>query len=146
MNSSAISEVRVSAEEDALSLASTLLQRLGGGDADALAQLFAESIDWYVPGDPTLPWTGRRSRGADVPEYFRTLWSHLEHNASVVHVDRILVDGADAVILLNWSNIARDTGRRFDTPAALHLTVIDTKIVRLHLYEDTLAVSNAWAS
>jgi uncharacterized protein len=146
MHSSAISEFGVGIEDDALSLASTLLQRLGGGDADELARLFAESIDWYVPGDPTLPWTGRRSRGADVPEYFHTLWSHLEHNASVVHVDRILVDGADAIILLNWSHVARGTGRRFGAQAALHLTVIDGEIVRLHLYEDTLAVSNAWAS
>ena len=37
------------------------------------------------------------------------------------------------------------TGRRFDTDVAIRLTVSDDdEVVRLHLYEDTWAVSRAF--
>jgi hypothetical protein len=49
--------------------------RLGRFDADAVAKLFAETIDWDVPGATTVPWTGRRSKRHEVADYFMTLWS-----------------------------------------------------------------------
>ncbi|WP_405878608.1 MULTISPECIES: hypothetical protein [unclassified Streptomyces] len=36
---------------------------LGEGDADRVADVFAEEIDWFVPGDQSmLPRAGRRTR------------------------------------------------------------------------------------
>ncbi|MBK4346529.1 hypothetical protein [Lacisediminihabitans changchengi] len=49
------------------------LQRVGEQDADGIGNLFAEEIDWFVPGNPRLPWTGTRSKRAEVPTYFRTM-------------------------------------------------------------------------
>ncbi|MCW2992913.1 MAG: short-chain dehydrogenase/reductase [Conexibacter sp.] len=131
---------------DARSLASALVERLGAGDAEGIARLFSATVDWLVPGDEKLPWTGRRARRDEIVEYFQTLWSHLEPGASIVSVEQLVIDGAEAIILANFSHVARDTGRRFDTPAALRLTTAGGEIVRLHLYEDTLAVSRAWAA
>jgi hypothetical protein len=34
----------------------------------------AEEIDWFVPGDENLPWTGYRSHRHEVPEYFKLMW------------------------------------------------------------------------
>ena len=41
-------------------------ERLTARDPDGMAELFAERIDWYVPGDSALPWIGHRSNRAEV--------------------------------------------------------------------------------
>lgn len=124
--------------------AEQFLQKLALADAEGLGELFAESIDWRVPGDEQLPWIGTRSRKQEVPEYFRTLWTGLEAGKSIVEFDRMLVDGEDAVLLAHFSHMAAPTQKRFDTDVAIRLTVTDGKIVRLHLYEDTFAVARAY--
>lgn len=125
-------------------VAEQFVQRLGVGDAEGLGALFTESIDWRVPGNEKLPWTGTRSQRSDVPEYFRTLWTGLEAGKSIVDFDTILVDGNDAVLLAHFSHVAAPTGKPFDTDVAMRLTVNGDKITRLHLYEDTLAVAKAF--
>ncbi len=79
-----------------------------------------------------------------MPAYFRTLWGELEPGESTVDLDGVLVDGEDAVLLAHFSHVAAPTGKRFDTDAVMRLTVSDDTIVRLHLYEDTWAVSRAF--
>jgi uncharacterized protein len=125
-------------------LITTFLERLGAQDADGIQALFADDIDWLVPGSNELPWTGTRSRGSDVAEYFRTLWAGLEPGTSIVAPGKVLISGDDAVVFAHFTHTAAPTGRVFETPVALHLGVAHGKIVSLHLYEDTLAVSKAF--
>ena len=44
--------------EVARRLVNLFLERLAAQDADGIQSLFAERIDWFVPGDGRLPWTG----------------------------------------------------------------------------------------
>lgn len=120
------------------------LERLAAHDADGIASLFAEHIDWRVSGDPRLAWVGPRTRRDEVAPYFRSLWEALIPEQSRVEPSGIIASGDEHVILAHFSHVAKATGRRFDTDVALHLTVQDGQITRLHLYEDTLAVSQAW--
>lgn len=122
------------------------LERLGAQDAEGLGELFAEEIDWVVPGAPALPWIGKRSRKSEVPDYFRTLWAGLEPGKSVVSVETVLTDGEEAVIFAVFDHVAAPTGRTFHTDVAMRLTVSERKIVRMHLYEDTAAVAAAFAA
>jgi hypothetical protein len=75
------------------------LGRLGARDADGVAALFAETIDWYVPGSSALPWTGHRTRRAQVADFFRTMWSHFHLEQSEVKLDRLIIEGEDAAAL-----------------------------------------------
>ena len=44
---------------------------------DDILPLFADNVDWYIPGNETLaPWLGRRSTKADVAEFYTMLWQH----------------------------------------------------------------------
>jgi ketosteroid isomerase-like protein len=43
-------------------LVASFMDRLGEGDAEGIGELFADEIDWYVPGSEALPWTGSRGR------------------------------------------------------------------------------------
>lgn len=125
---------------------SAFLGKLGAQDSEGLGELFAEEIDWVVPGAPALPWVGKRSRRSDVPDYFRTLWSGLEPGKSVVSVEAVVTDGEEAVIFAVFDHVAAPTGRPFHTDVAMRLTVTEGKITRMHLYEDTAAVAAAFAT
>ncbi|GAA2783244.1 hypothetical protein GCM10020219_063400 [Nonomuraea dietziae] len=60
-------------------------------------------------------------------------------------IERILVDGADAVVLGEIRQTARSTGRAYHARFALHLTIEDGLVTRHHVYEDSLAVAQAFA-
>jgi ketosteroid isomerase-like protein len=120
------------------------LRRLDERDADGVGELFAEEIDWYVPGHSELPWTDRRSRRAEVPEYLNTLWRHFEPGKSTATLEKVLIDGEDAAIFLDFQHTVVRTGRAFRTPVAMRLQVKGGRIVTMHLFEDTATVSNAF--
>lgn len=123
------------------------LQRLGAQDAEGLGQLFADDIDWFVPGNTDLtPWAGKRTRNSEVPEYFRSLWAAVEPGRSVVSVEGLVADGESAVIFAVFDHVAVPTGRPFHTDVALRLTISEGKITRMHLFEDTAATAAAYAA
>lgn len=126
------------------SVAEEFVERLGRQDADGIQELFAEEIDWHVPGSDALPWTGRRTRREEVAPYFTTMWPHFAHGKSKVVLERVIVDGADVMLLANFTHTVAASGKEFTTPAAMHLVVEDSRIVRMHLYEDTLTIDEAF--
>jgi uncharacterized protein len=125
-------------------LVASFMDRLGERDAEGIGELFADEIDWYVPGSEALPWTGSRSRREDVAEYFRTLWAAFVPGQSTATVGKLVIDGDDAAVFSSFSHTVAKNGRRLKTPAALRLTTANGQIVRMHLYEDTLAVHQAF--
>lgn len=72
------------------------------------------------------------------------MWPHFAHGGSKVVLERVIVDGGDVVLLAVWTHTVVATGKEFTTPAAMHLMVEDNRIVRMHLYEDTLTVEKAF--
>jgi uncharacterized protein len=127
-------------------LITAFLERLTAADADGMSDLFAEQIDWFVPGSIDLPWTGRRFKSGDVAVYFKTMWPHFVAGKSETVLEKILIKNDDAVVFAKFTHFAKNTGRGYETEVALHFTVQHEKIVRMHLYEDTLAVSQSFFS
>jgi ketosteroid isomerase-like protein len=103
-----------------------------------------ETIDWYVPGPTDLPWTGLRNRRADMPDYFRTKWSHFHLEKSQVKLDQLLIESGDALALGTFSHVTNTTERPSNTPFALHLKIKDGAITALQLYEDAYVVGKAF--
>jgi ketosteroid isomerase-like protein len=127
-----------------------LLRRIAAGAPEEIAQLYAEDVDWrldWPDGDyaQTVPWIRHRSTRAGVADHFRLIAEHHVPGESSARVDAVLVDGADAVVLGVLTNTAKPTGRRYVAAFALHLTVVDGLITRHHVYEDSLAVAQAFA-
>jgi uncharacterized protein len=119
------------------------LERLGTGDVEGIMELFADDIDWWAPGT-VLPWAGRRSRRSEVPEFFRVLESACVPAETRVEVEKVLIDGEDAVVFGTYHRMFAKNARSFDTPEAVHIRVVDGRIVRWHLYGDTGRVEDAW--
>jgi ketosteroid isomerase-like protein len=129
---------------DTRTVVGEVFRLLADWDAEGVSKLFAEEIDWYVPTAPALPWGGTRTRRSEVQEFFQTMWAHFDTDQSELGLEQILMDGEDAVALGTFSHVANTTGARFTTPVALHLRVVDGKVTRLYLYEDTYAVAKAF--
>jgi ketosteroid isomerase-like protein len=123
------------------------LQRLGKGDHDRTAALFAEPVDWLLSwpdgGHPAVPWIRPRTSRADVAAHFRSLTEAHVPERNGTSVARILVDGADAVVLGTIAQTVRHNGVAYTSPFALYLSVTDGLITRYHVYEDSLTVTRA---
>ncbi|WP_183869705.1 nuclear transport factor 2 family protein [Pedobacter cryoconitis] len=86
----------------------------------------------------------RRSKRSEVAEYLNIMWPYYEVEKSKVEIEKIFIDGDEAVILGSFSHVIASTGRHFKTPIAMHLAIADGKIYKMHLHEDTFLVDNAF--
>ncbi|MGW4639133.1 nuclear transport factor 2 family protein [Sphaerisporangium sp. NPDC004334] len=133
--------------ENTRDIVEELLHRMAEGDHDRTAESFAEPVDWRLDwpaeGHPAVPWIRPRSSRADVADHFRSLEAHHVPELNGTSVSRILVDGADAVVLGEIVQTVRDGGAAYTSPFALHLTVEGGLVTRYHIYEDSLTVARA---
>ncbi|MFJ8825485.1 nuclear transport factor 2 family protein [Streptomyces sp. NPDC102467] len=127
-----------------------LLRRIGEGDPERIAELYAEQGDWKLNwpeaehGRTATPWIRHRFTRADAAAHYRELAEHHMPERVATEVERILIDGNDAVVLGEIRRTARSTGRAYSARFALHLTVEDGLVTRHHVYEDSLAVAQAF--
>ncbi|MEV6758565.1 nuclear transport factor 2 family protein [Streptomyces sp. NPDC051214] len=127
-----------------------LLRRIGEGNPERIADLYAEQGDWKLDwpesehGRTATPWIRHRSTRADAAAHYRELAENHVPEHAATEVERILVDGSDAVVLGEIRQTARPTGRAYKARFALHLTVEDGLVTRHHVYEDSLAVAQAF--
>jgi ketosteroid isomerase-like protein len=132
-------------------LVEELLRRIGEGDPVRIAELYAEPADWRLDwpqdehGRAATPWIRHRATRADAADHYRQLAEHHVPGEVATEIERILVDGADAVVLGEIRQTAAPTGRAYRARFALHLTVEDGLVTRHHVYEDSLAVARAFA-
>ncbi|WP_409235677.1 nuclear transport factor 2 family protein [Streptomyces sp. PA5.6] len=130
-----------------------LLRRIAEGDPERIAEMYAEQGDWKLDwpeaehGRTATPWIRHRSSRADAAAHYRELAEYHVAEDVATEVERILVDGVDgndAVVLGEIRQTARPTGRAYRARFALHLTVEDGLVTRHHVYEDSLAVAQAF--
>ncbi|MET9525874.1 nuclear transport factor 2 family protein [Streptomyces coeruleorubidus] len=113
------------------------------GDTERLVQLFADEVDWVLADNPGVPWIRPRSTAAECAAQFDELMEHTVPEDARASLDAFLVDGADAVLMGHLSGTVRATGKSFEGPFALRLTVEDGRITRHHLYENSLSIAEA---
>ncbi|MFB7629512.1 nuclear transport factor 2 family protein [Streptomyces sp. NPDC056149] len=119
-----------------------LLKRIGEGDVPAVVELFADDADWEIPGDPEIvPWVGRRTV-AGIPGFFRTMGELTDRE--LFDVERVVVDGPNAVLIGRARVVVRSTGKTIDTPFAVDIVVNpEGRISRYYMFEDSWGVAQA---
>jgi uncharacterized protein len=115
------------------------------GDTERLMGLFADEVDWVLAENPTAPWIRPRSTAAECAAQADELMEHTVPEDAQASVDTFLVDGTDAVLMGHLSGTVRATGKSFEGPFALHLTVENGRITRHRLYENSLSIAEACA-
>ncbi|MEU9112305.1 nuclear transport factor 2 family protein [Streptomyces sp. NPDC048483] len=128
-----------------------VLRRIGAGDPERIAEMYAEQADWKLDwpvaehGRAATPWIRHRSTRADAAAHYRELAEHHIPERAATEIERILIDGEEAIVLGEIRQAARRTGRDYRARFALHLTVENGLITHHHVYEDSLAVAQAFA-
>lgn len=113
------------------------------GDTARLAELFADEVDWQLAENPAVPWIRPRSTAAECAAQFEDLMAYTVPEQARASIDSFLVDDVDAVLTGQLSGTVRATGKSFQGPFALRLTVVDGRITRHHLYENSLSIAEA---
>jgi ketosteroid isomerase-like protein len=126
----------------AAAVAAEFFRRFGAGDFDGVLELFADNVDWDVPGAPEVPWTGRRRTRADIRAFLSTVAAEVRTREFTV--DRVLADGEHGVALGRFTHEVLRTGRAFSCGFALHIHVRDGRIDLYHMFEDSAAVAAAY--
>ncbi|MER7912776.1 nuclear transport factor 2 family protein [Streptomyces sp. NPDC090109] len=120
-------------------------ERFGAGDLPGLLELFADTVDFDVPGSPDVPWTGARSGRDEIAGFFTVLGTALTPPEEFT-VTATVVDGVHAVVTGRSRFGVVATGKTFTNPFALHFTVVDGKITGYHMHEDSHAIAAAFAA
>ncbi len=128
--------------ENTRSVVDELLKRIGAGDIEGTVELFAHDAVWEIPGDPAIvPWAGRRTV-ENIPEFFETISAHTDRE--LFDVERIIVDGPNAVLIGRARVVVRSTGKVIDTPFAIDIVVNhEGRINRYYMFEDSWHVAQA---
>lgn len=113
------------------------------GDTERLTALFADEVDWLLAENPGVPWIRPRSTGAECAAQAEELAAHTVPEDARATLGAFLVDGHDAVLTGHLAGTVRATGKSFEGPFALRLTVEDGRITRHHLYENSLSIAEA---
>lgn len=130
---------------DTASIVSEFFKRLGLFDADGVSKLFADKIDWCVPASPRLPWAGHRTQPEEVVDFFEIMWSFYHLDQSRPKLDKLIIEGEDAVAVGTFSHVIKKTNLPFTTPFAMHLVVRNGFITKMHLYEDSFLIAKVFS-
>jgi ketosteroid isomerase-like protein len=136
---------RLDNSENTRKVARQFCQALGNRNLAVLLTLFAENIDWYIPGNErVVPWTGKRTTKQEVKAFFELLWKNtVPVSASIEH---ILAEDDFAVITGEFSTRMLPGLKVVDSVFSIHLTLKEDLIVKYRLQEDSYAVAAALQS
>ncbi|WP_433655107.1 nuclear transport factor 2 family protein [Nocardia sp. CA-128927] len=131
---------------DAKEIVNELYSRIGVGDPEAAAELFAEPVDWDIPGAPgVVPWIGTRQSRAEIVEFFTSLdTKYLIRDYFTI--DRVVADGDHAVAIGRLRATVRDTGKVIVSPFTIHFTVTGGQITHFLMLEDSWNVAEAFTN
>ncbi|MEU5431221.1 nuclear transport factor 2 family protein [Streptomyces olivoreticuli] len=119
------------------------LARVAEGDAEHIAALFADQIDWRIAPNPAAPWIRPRATPADAAGHFRDLAAGVIPDPQRARTDTVIADGVHGVITGLLAGSVRATGKTYSSPFAVHFIVENDLITGFHVYEDSLAIAEA---
>ncbi|MEV6104103.1 nuclear transport factor 2 family protein [Streptomyces sp. NPDC051940] len=120
-----------------------LFPLLAQGKTEEAAAMFADSVSFSIPHPPGIPWVPEVDSAAGMRTFFELLQTHVQPKEIDVH--HVIAEGDHVVFIGRLLSEVKKTGRDIDTAFVLHTTVVDGRITRYHLYEDTYAVARAYS-
>lgn len=106
-----------------------------------LLELFADEVNWRMPGDEYTPWIGRQTSKDEMGKAFRNSWAHTE--MLEMNTEYIFAEGNLAMIAGSFTKRMIDTGKIKECLFFIHFRCLNGKIVWYRLLEDSLAVLKA---
>ncbi|MFB6457200.1 nuclear transport factor 2 family protein [Chitinophaga sp. Hz27] len=123
-------------------IATALLNGMGSRNISDILSLFADNVDWYIPGDETkVPWLGKRSHKSELADFYALLWE----NTVPIHANIAGIFASDnqAVITGEFTTLMTKKNETIQSMFFIHLIIENGLITRYRLLEDSFAVSCA---
>ncbi|MBI4497235.1 MAG: nuclear transport factor 2 family protein [Chloroflexi bacterium] len=130
------------AEQENVALVQQAYAAFGRGDIAAVLQVFADDIEWVIPGPSDIPFNGTRRGKQAVGEWFGILGQNLDFQ--VFAPQEFIAQGDTVVVLVHSEGTIKRNSRKVMQDEAHVLTVRNGKVVRFQSFEDTAAVAAAW--
>jgi uncharacterized protein len=126
--------------QENVQIAKDAFAAIGRGDMQGLLALFAEGIEWIIPGE--WPLAGAHRGHAGVADLFQKAFeiveiSSLEPREFVAQGDRVLVVGLS-------KGRVKATNRTFEDHWVFAFTVRNGKVTNIREYIDTLALARGF--
>lgn len=100
-----------------------------------LEDLFAEEIDWDIPGNTEkFEWVGKRTKKNEVGDFFKLLYANVKPEK--FEIDFIAVKGENATVVGELSSKILKYDKVFTTEFVIIFKVMNGKIVKFHMLED----------
>lgn len=116
---------------------------VGAKNPDKIASMVAENVDWYIFESKYMPWTGHRSKRAEIAELFKTLFSYFIDGSEKLDAQSFLLQGNEVAVFGTIERTVKKTGKHFKMPLAIHITVENNLVSKFSLYEETLIIEKA---
>ncbi|UWX61194.1 nuclear transport factor 2 family protein [Chryseobacterium oranimense] len=101
-----------------------------------IVNLFADSVDWDLPGNKDkFPWTGKRETREEIELFFQELYNNVKSESFTI--DFISVEGENAAVAGQLSSKILKYNKVFSTEFVVIFKVINGKIVKYHFLEDS---------
>lgn len=114
------------------------------GDVKGIVGLMSDDVEWEIPGNEDLAsWVGRKKEKTGVNEFY-TLLNENTRNL-IFRVDKLFVDGEQAVAIGYVSTIMLKTNKVFNSYFMAHFTVSDKQITKYFFAEDSFRLTKALA-
>lgn len=119
-----------------------LLDHMTNRNLEGLLSLFAEKVDWDIPGDTeNVPWLGKRHDRNGVREFYELLWENTEPVNAMI--DQIIVQGSQCALSGKFTTRMLSTEKIVKSPFMIHFSTKEGRITRYRLLEDSYAVSKS---
>lgn len=118
------------------------LKYLGERNLEELVNLFSETVDWYIPGDEEkAPWLGKRNTSEEIRCFYELLWKNTEPVSATI--DNIFTDHENAIITGVFSTKMLYTNQKVDSMFCIQMHILNDKIIKYRLLEDSYAISKS---
>jgi ketosteroid isomerase-like protein len=119
-------------------------QNAGEKNAEGMVALCADQIDWYIAQSDFLPWTGKQKSKSGIADALTLLFNVHVDSEDQFEPGQIFNDGPEAAVFGFASRVAKATGKRYSIQFSQRFTIIDGKILKFLMLEDTPQVENAF--
>jgi ketosteroid isomerase-like protein len=112
------------------------------GDAEAIAALMHEDVEWIAPGPSIIPFAGKHRGRDSVQRFFELAVQSIDVIQQTVH--RYIAQRDQVAVLVLEHMRAKRTGKEYRTEAVHLYTLRDGRVVRFEEFADTAAQAAAF--
>jgi ketosteroid isomerase-like protein len=131
-------------EQSGIAIVKEVYGAFARGDIAGILDRLTEDVAWNMPGEPGIPFAGKRRGTAAVAEFFQVL--NETDEVLAFEPREFFANGAKVVVLGHYRARARATGRTVDNEWVHVFTVQHGKLASWTEFCDTAAISAAYRS